>query len=117
MGSEIRSANLWIALNPCGGRHESPGIDLIPKRVDKIVRTGTHQANFDWTVGKQEVVNEFPDTPPITPEFNPGDAVFFDHLNLHRTSWLPEMKHNRYAIECWFFASSKYPEEQIPMIF
>ena len=24
---------------------------------------------------------------------------------------------NRYAIECWFFAQSAYPEEQIPLIF
>jgi hypothetical protein len=117
MGTQIRSANLWIALNRCGGDTDTPGIDLIPKRLDEIIKTGTHGAGYDWVVSPQLVNEQFRDTPPVRPLFEAGDAVFFDHFNLHRTSFAASITQTRYAIECWFFARSAYPEEQIPLIF
>ncbi len=117
MGAYVRSCNLWIALSHCGGDLDTPGIELVPRRFNEIVATGTDGARFDWTVSIDFVREQYPDTPPVTPEFNPGDAIFFDHFNLHRTSWSPTMKHDRYAIECWFFGPSNFPEKQIPMIF
>jgi hypothetical protein len=117
MGAYVHSCNLWIALSHCGGELETPGIELVPRRFNEIVTTGTDGTHFDWTVGADFVREKFSDTPPVTPEFRPGDAIFFDHFNLHRTSWSPNMKHDRYAIECWFFGPSEFPEKQIPMIF
>jgi hypothetical protein len=117
MGTRVRSANLWIALNRCGADTDTPGIELIPKRLDHIVPTGTHGARFEWVVGPQAIPELFADTPPVSPLFEPGDAVFFDHFNLHRTAYGSHITQNRYAIECWFFAQSAYPEEQIPLVF
>lgn len=117
MGTQVRSANLWIALNCCGGDTDTPGIELIPKRLNHIVKTGTHGARFEWVVGPQAIPELFADTPPVCPLFEQGDAVFFDHYNLHRTSYGSHIHQPRYAIECWFFAQSAYPQEQIPLLF
>jgi hypothetical protein len=40
--------------------------------------------------------------------FEPGDAMFFDHMNLRRTVVEPGMTRDRYAIESWFLAPSTY---------
>jgi len=117
MGTHIRSCNLWIALNDCGGDSNTPGIELVPKRLDHIVHTGSHGARFEWVVGPEAIGEFFPDTQPVRPVFHAGDAVFFDHFNLHRTSWAPHHRNARYAIESWFFAPSSYPKEQIGLVF
>lgn len=115
MGTQIRSANLWIALNRCGGDTDTPGIELIPKRLNEIVKTGTHGARFEWVVGPEAIPEWFADSPPVSPHFEAGDAVFFDHFNLHRTAYSTRFTQPRYAIECWFFSSSAYPAEQLPL--
>ena len=117
MGKDVRSMNLWIALSDCGGDSVNPGIDIVPKRLEHIVQTGTDGARFDWTVGPAYVEKNFTDTPWVRPAFKAGDALFFDHMNLHRTAWAQHITGRRYAIECWFFAASVNAENQIPMVF
>ena len=46
----------------------------------------------------------------------PGDALLFDELFLHRTATDETMTRDRYAIETWFFAPSVYPGDQIPFV-
>lgn len=117
MGTALRSINLWIALTPCGEGTDSPGMDIVPKRLPGIVPTGTHGARFDWTVGPGWVADQLPGVMPVRPRFEAGDALFFDHYNLHRTTWRPDMIRPRYAIESWFFAASQHSEKQIPLWF
>lgn len=117
MGKDVRSMNLWIALSDCGGDSINPGIDIVPRHFDHIVQTGTDGARFDWTVGPAYVENHYQDTPWVRPAFKAGDALFFDHMNLHRTAWAPHITGRRYAIECWFFAASVNAANQIPMVF
>jgi len=59
------------------------------------------------------------ETPILRPIFEPGDALLFDHLFLHRTGTDPGMTETRYATETWFFAPSAYPDatEQVPLVF
>ncbi|MEM8498535.1 MAG: hypothetical protein AAF542_10970 [Pseudomonadota bacterium] len=116
MGSSIRSANLWISLSNCGHGTDSPGIDIVPGRLENIIETGTNGAFFDWSVGDQFVDATFHRNPPVTPVFNEGDAVFFDHFNLHRTSPGLHYSQPRYAIECWFLGAENYPQRQLPML-
>jgi hypothetical protein len=52
----------------------------------------------------------------VRPRFEPGDALLFDHLMLHRTASEPSMTKRRYAIETWFFAPSAYPDGQVPLV-
>jgi hypothetical protein len=55
------------------------------------------------------------DTPILRPIFEPGDALFFDELFLHKTGSDPSMPKPRYAIENWFFGGSGFPAEYAPL--
>ncbi len=113
LGEQIRSLNLWVALSHCG--RDAASLDIVPGRLDHIVRPGSGGAAFDWSVGNDDVRRLCPDGSWIRPEFAPGDVIFFDHMNLHRTGVDPSMTQSRYAIESWFFARSAYPQAQIPI--
>lgn len=114
LGEDIRTLNIWVALNRCGD--VAPGMDIVTERIEEIVPTGTEGALFDWAVSDTLVAERYGDS--ITrPVFEPGDAVLFDHLGLHRTAADPEMKELRYATETWCFAPSTYPaDRQIPLV-
>jgi hypothetical protein len=113
----IRTANLWVALTDCGGDADAPGLEIIAGTERKIFETGTRGAPFEWTVGP-ELVDEIAQTHPVQcPRFNAGDAIFFDHYNLHRTGFGIDHTQNRYAIESWFFAGSTAPKKQQPVVF
>lgn len=114
LGEGLRTLNVWLALNQCGV--DAPGLEVVPRRLSEIVPTGTAGALFDWSVS-DVLVDELMDGAPIPcPVFEPGDAILFDHLCLHRTAANPKMKNLRYATETWCFAGSTYPDEQIPLV-
>ncbi|MEM7239781.1 MAG: hypothetical protein AAF501_18400 [Pseudomonadota bacterium] len=115
MTEGIQSLNLWISLTDCGAGTESPGMDLVPKRLNSILPTGTNGAIFDWSVSGKTVAEEFPDILPARPFFGAGDAVFFDHFNLHATSSSDAFTQPRYAIETWFFSKSRSAHNQTPV--
>jgi hypothetical protein len=114
LGEGIRSLNIWVALTDCGV--DAPGLDVLPRRLDAVVETGTGGAIFDWAVGPQVVERLGADTPVVRPRFRAGDALLFDDLFLHRTAIDPSMTHPRYALETWCFAPSAYPEGQVPIV-
>ena len=47
--------------------------------------------------------------PILRPIFEPGDALLFDELFLHKTGSDPAMPNPRFAIENWFFGASAFP--------
>jgi hypothetical protein len=114
LGKDVRSVNLWVALSPCGS--DASGLDLVPRRIPYIVETGTQGATFEWAVGPGTVEVMAKDTPVTSPEFAAGDALLFDHLFLHRTSLPPNRSKTRWAIECWMFSPSCYPDDQGPLM-
>ena len=114
LGKGIRTMNLWIALTDCGV--DAPSMFMIPKRLNHIVPTGTEGALFDWSVSQQMINEVCGDEGPTHLQFKAGDAIIFDEMNMHRTSTLPEMTKNRFAVECWFFAPSCYPMDQLPIL-
>ncbi|MEM7498893.1 MAG: hypothetical protein AAF371_12985 [Pseudomonadota bacterium] len=115
MTTDIKSVNVWIALSECGGGTDSPGMDLLPKRLNSIVPTGINGAAFNWSVSGTTVTETFPDLKAARPYFAPGDAILFDHYNLHATSSDPAFTKTRYAIETWFFAKSRCAINQHPV--
>jgi hypothetical protein len=128
MGQNIRSLNVWLALSHCGD--DAPGLDVVGRRLDEIVETGTDGAFLQWTVGRAAVERAARGA-IVRPIFDPGDVLLFDHMNLHCTAVDPGMTRDRYAVEAWFFAPSTYsamidtadgrdpriPADQIPLVY
>ena len=104
-GQGIRTINAWMSLSHCG--EQAPGMDIIARQLGRIVETGTHDAKLPWTVA-QEVIDQTPELREawVRPQFEPGDVLFFDEFNLHRTGVGPDLTERRYAIESWFYAPS-----------
>jgi Phytanoyl-CoA dioxygenase (PhyH) len=107
LGHGIRTLSAWFALSRCG--RDAPGMDLIPRRLQRLLTRGESGTQFDWTVASDTIARELPGVPIWRPEFEPGDVLLFDHWSLHRTAADEEMPRIRYAIESWFFAPSVYP--------
>jgi hypothetical protein len=113
MGSEIRSVNCWLSLSHCG--EDASGLDILPRRLEQVLPTGSHGAYFDWSVGAGMVEQAAEGLAMASPVFAPGDAMLFDHFFLHRTGIPAAIARDRYAIESWFFAPSAYPAQQVPL--
>jgi hypothetical protein len=113
-GIGVRAINIWLTLTPCGV--DAPGLDLVPRRLDEIVETGTGGAYFDWAVGPEVVEKVSAGVGVVRPRFEAGDMLIFDDFYLHRTAVEPEMSRARYAIEMWSFAADAYPEGQVPLV-
>jgi len=113
MGTNINSINMWVPLNSCGGETGAPGMDVVPLRLADI--TSSEGAQFDWSVSDSRVSQGLGGGAPLMPEFNAGDAFFFDHFFLHRTQYRTDFTKVRYAIETWFFGETAFPKNQIPL--
>ena len=115
LGDEVRALNVWLSLSRCGD--EAPGLDIIPRRLERIVPTGTEGAVFDWSVSQAVAEEAAGDVAIARPIFEPGDVLLFDDLFLHATAAEPEMPNTRYAVESWFFGPSGFPSDYAPLAF
>lgn len=113
MGTNLNSLNMWLPLNACGATTGAPGLDVVPQRLYEIV--SAEGAQFNWSVSDSLVTGDFAENQPLMPEFNAGDAFFFDHFYLHRTQYRADFTKLRYAVETWFFGASSFPKNQIPL--
>jgi hypothetical protein len=112
---DVRALNVWLSLSRCGDL--APGLDIVPKRLDEIVPTGTEGAIFDWSVSPTVVEEVAAPEGVVRPIFEPGDVLLFDEMNLHSTAADPSMPNPRYAIESWFFGLSGFPAEYVPLAY
>jgi hypothetical protein len=109
----VRSLNLWLSLSRCGDL--APGLDLVPRRLEHYLATGTEGAALDWTISELEVERAADGVGVIRPVFEPGDALLFDELFLHKTGSDPQMPNPRFAVENWFFGASAFPADYAPL--
>jgi hypothetical protein len=124
MGVDIRSLNIWLALSHCGD--DAPGLDIVARRLTGLVQVG--DGAFAKWAASPGAAEDVAAGALVRPIFDAGDALIFDHLNLHRTAIDPGMAHDRYAIETWLFSPSTYgamttsvddgysPRDQIPLL-
>jgi phytanoyl-CoA dioxygenase PhyH len=110
---EARALNMWLALSRCGD--EAPGLDFVPRRLDRFVETTTDDAMLDLQISQRAAEEAAGDAPILRPVFEPGDALFFDGMLLHQTGSDPSMPRARYGIENWFFAASTFPDNFTPV--
>jgi hypothetical protein len=111
----VRAVNLWLALSHCGDGADARGLDVIPRRMDDLLPTGTDGVPDAVASIGEAMVDRKVATATLTPEFEPGDALCFDEWFLHRTSAI-EASGDRYAIEAWFFAPSHFPAQYTPIV-
>jgi hypothetical protein len=109
----VRALNLWLSLSYCG--RDAPGLDLVPRRLNEHVVTQTEDAWMLNQVSQQMAEEAAAGLPILRPIFEPGDALLFDELFLHKTASEPSMRRPRYAIESWFFAPSGFPADYVPL--
>ncbi len=114
LGTGIRALNIWLALSRCGD--VAPGMDILPRRFEEVIETGTGGSYFDWAVGPSVVERFAAETPVVRPLFDPGDLCLFDEMLLHSTAIDDAMTDVRYAVEAWCFGPSAYPEGQVPVV-
>jgi Phytanoyl-CoA dioxygenase (PhyH) len=112
---DVRALNVWLALSHCGDI--APGMDIIPRRMEEIVATGTEGATFDWSVSRALAERAAGDAGIVRPIFEPGDVLLFDEMLLHATAADDSMTERRYASESWFFGPSGFPGEYVPLAF
>lgn len=112
---DVRALNIWLSLSHCGD--DAPGLDIVPRRLDKIVPTGTDDAIFPWSVAPAEAERVAGEDGIVRPVFEPGDMLLFDELCLHSTALEPEMSKTRFAVESWFFGPSAFPDDYVPLAF
>ncbi len=110
---EVRALNLWLSLSRCGD--EAPGLDIVPRRLNELVRTQTEEATLDMQVSRKNAAEAAGERGIIRPIFEPGDALLFDELFLHQTGSDPSMPKPRFAIENWFFGASGFPAAYAPL--
>jgi hypothetical protein len=110
---EVNALNVWLSLSRCGD--EAPGLDIVPKRIDHHVTTQTDEAWLDNMVSQRMAEQAAGDTPILRPIFEPGDALLFDELFLHKTASDPAMPRPRFAVESWFFGPSGFPADYAPL--
>ena len=110
---EVRSLNLWLSLSRCGD--EAPGLDIVPRRLDRFVGAGGEDTFLAFQVSQAAAEEAAGDTGILRPIFEPGDALLFDDLFLHQTGSDPQMPNPRYAIESWFFGKSGFPSDYAPL--
>ena len=93
----------------------APGLDIVPRRLEDFVATGTEGDLPRLTqVSPAVAEEEAGDAGIIRPIFEPGDAMLFDDLFLHQTGSDPSMPNPRYAVESWFFGPSAFPADYVP---
>ena len=110
---DVNALNLWLSLSRCGD--EAPGLDIVPRRIDHHVLTETDEAMFDNMVSQRVAEQEAGEGGIVRPIFEPGDAMLFDELFLHKTGSDPAMSLPRFAIENWFFGASGFPADYAPL--
>ena len=111
---DVSALNLWLSLSRCGD--QAPGLDIVPRRLDQIVTTGTDEAMLSYQVSQSKAEQAAGDTPIIRPIFEPGDALFFDELFLHQTGSDPrDAEPPATRSRTWFFGGSAFPGEYGPI--
>ena len=110
---DVRSVNLWLSLSRCGD--EAPGLDIVPRRLHGLVPRGTDGTYMQDQVSQATAEQAASGLSIVRPIFEPGDAVLFDELCLHKTGADPRMANTRFAVECWFFGGSAFPDVYAPI--
>jgi hypothetical protein len=106
----LRTMNVWLTLTECG--EDSPSLDVVPRREPVI-----HEVENGFMFPQAQFEELAAGAPKVSPRYDPGDAMLFDEMLIHRTNTDHAMEGVRYSIESWFFAPSGLPIELGPIVY
>ncbi len=92
-----------------------PGSTSCRGGFDDFVTTQTDEAVLDYMISQRMAEEVAGPTPILRPIFEPGDALLFDDMFLHKTGSDPSMPEPRFALENWFFGASAFPDGYAPI--
>ena len=110
---DVRALNLWLSLSRCGD--ESPGLDVVPRRLDEFVATETDEAVLYYQVSQRKAEEAAGDTRIVAADLRARRrAVLRRAVPPPDRRRIPAMPNPRFAIENWFFGGSAFPGEFAP---
>ena len=112
MGS-VRALNVWLSLSHCGD--DAPGLDIVPQRLQEFLAPASEQPGLHMIISDADARRAAGERGIQRPVFAPGDVLLFDDMFLHQTASDPAMPNPRFAIECWFFGASGFPDAYAPI--
>ncbi len=108
-GDGTATINFWVALSDAG--IDRPGIEILPQKLNTELVRGQVGATVGWEVFEETIAELFGLDKLWAPPVEPGDAIVFDQMNVHRTYLTDGMIDTRFAIEAWMFpARPKYSQ-------
>jgi hypothetical protein len=115
LGGDIRTVDVWVALSDCGGDTDAPGLEIVPRRLERVVGTDGPDTEVQYAVTSAQLAHALDGLESQMPTFAPGDALLFDHLLLHTTASRPGLSRERCALETWIFTPSTFPSGYVPL--
>ncbi len=115
-GGPVGAVNVWSALTPVGDC--CGAVEVVPRRMDGVVGfPGDALANLeappplDYSLGLpvSAIRRILDETPLAAPVLEPGDAMVFDDMTLHRTGTAPWTVPSRDIAITWFFEPARFP--------
>ncbi|HXH26060.1 MAG TPA: phytanoyl-CoA dioxygenase family protein, partial [Vicinamibacterales bacterium] len=118
-GGEFRALNIWLAVTACGD--DAPGLSVVARRFSRVQGLGDDEIPAPLHYGlafSAEDIRRFAGNYEVAnPRFEPGDALLFDEMTLHRTSPVAWRVPYKDAAVTWFFAPSRFPPHRTPLAF
>ncbi|MEP1471074.1 MAG: phytanoyl-CoA dioxygenase family protein [Halieaceae bacterium] len=110
--------NCWAAVTPCG--RDNPGLEIVPWRTEQRLGwreiDGIAPLNYGRDIPAQQLATITRHHPPVSVELEPGDAVFFDEMTLHKTALRQWQRREQIVTISWFFSASGFPDWGTPLV-
>jgi len=113
LGTGVHALDIWVALSECGEGTDASGLEIVPRRLNKILEHGVGDARTGIEITPEQIADAAEGVGVACPTFEPGDALLFDEMFLHRT--MPGRSRTRYALELWSFGASSFPDSYAPI--
>lgn len=120
-GKRSYAVNCWAAVTSCGTRN--PGLGIIPLSVEQRFgwkeEDGIAPLGYAQAYAKTNATNDFDELlekcPAVYPGLEPGDALLFDEMTVHRTAAKAWELSEQIVTVSWFFRPAGFPEWGTPL--
>jgi hypothetical protein len=114
----IYGVNCWAAVSACGA--QAPGIIILPRRLEEVVgwnlADGIAPVDYGKLIPKEEIRRVSQGYVIAEPDLQPGDAILFDEMTLHRSSRpKPNALADQIVTISWFFRGPGFPQKGLPL--